>query len=90
MSRYKIRTYTATVTVTVYEDMESSWHAPFTEDAAKALARECVYDRASVEAGGYGARVVRVTMRKHDQVVYSPTRQATKAIRITNTSGGHA
>lgn len=63
--RYKIRTYTATVTVVVYEDMESSWHEPFTEARAKRLVTDVLPGRgAFVEAGGYGSHVQRITARK--------------------------
>jgi len=62
---YKIRTYTATVTVTVYEDMGSSWHAPFVEAGARRLALDVLPAKgASIEAGGYGSRVVSVRVRK--------------------------
>jgi hypothetical protein len=63
--QYKIRTYTATVTVVVYEDMESSWHEPFTEAQAKRLALDLLPGKGStIEAGGYGSHIQRETLRK--------------------------
>lgn len=59
----KVRRYTATVTVEVVEDVDSSWHPPFTEAQAKRLASDLVHT-GFIQAGSYAAEVKRISIRK--------------------------
>jgi hypothetical protein len=65
MKKPVTRLYTATVTIEVVEDLESSWHPAFTEAQAKRLAKETLPGVGGfINGGSYAAAITRVSIRK--------------------------